>query len=85
MGRRLRVVLRYVAGTGLINQHYSHVAALALAAVLGAEVVLPPAMHRSSFEHIFSVRASLSPHCCLLFDPSLLTALRTCRSCALAA
>lgn len=58
VGRRLQVVLRYVAGTGLINQHYSHIAALSLAAVLGAEVVLPPAMHRSSFEHVFSVSTS---------------------------
>ena len=56
--RKLRVLLRYTAGTGLINQHYSHIAAFALAAVLGAEVVLPPAMHRSSFQHIFSVRPS---------------------------
>jgi hypothetical protein len=57
--RKLRVLLRYTAGTGLINQHYSHIAAFALAAVLGAEVVLPPAMHRSSFQHIFSVRPSI--------------------------
>ena len=56
MYRKLRVLLRYTAGTGLINQHYSHIAAFALASVLGAEVVLPPAMHRSSFQHIFSVR-----------------------------
>mmetsp|Transcript_9294 Transcript_9294/g.27924 ORF Transcript_9294/g.27924 Transcript_9294/m.27924 type:complete len:628 (+) Transcript_9294:75-1958(+) len=55
VGRRLRVILRYTAGTGLINQHYSHVAALVLAELMGAELVLPPAMHRSSFEHIFSV------------------------------
>ena len=55
MYRKLRVLLRYTAGTGLINQHYSHIAAFALASVLGAEVVLPPAMHRSSFQHIFSV------------------------------
>ena len=34
---RLRVALRYTACTGLINQHYSHVAALSLASVLGAE------------------------------------------------
>ena len=60
MGRRLRLLLRYIAGTGLINQHYSHVAALGLATMLGAEVVLPPAMHRSSFEHIFSVSAAQS-------------------------
>jgi len=59
--RKLRVLLRYTAGTGLINQHYSHIAAFALAAVLGAEVVLPPAMHRSSFQHIFSVRGRSPP------------------------
>ena len=64
--RKLRVLLRYTAGTGLINQHYSHIAAFALAAVLGAEVVLPPAMHRSSFQHIFSVRAR-SPRCFSLY------------------
>ncbi len=40
--KRVRLLLRYTAGTGLINQHYSHIAAFALAAVLGAEVVLPP-------------------------------------------
>lgn len=40
---------------GLINQQYSHIAAFALAAVLGAEVVLPPAAKRDSFGHYFSV------------------------------
>ena len=40
---------------GLVNQLYSHIAALALAAHLGAEVILPPAAKRDSFEHYFSV------------------------------
>ena len=40
--KRVRVLLRYTAGTGLINQHYSHISAIALAATLGAELVLPP-------------------------------------------
>jgi hypothetical protein len=40
--KRVRLLLRYTAGTGLINQHYSHISVFALAAVLGAEVVLPP-------------------------------------------
>ena len=53
--KRLRVVLRYTACTGLINQHYSHIAAFSLAAVLGAEIVLPPAAKRDSFAHYFSV------------------------------
>jgi hypothetical protein len=38
---------------GLINQHYSHIAAFSLAAVLGADVVLPPAVCRDSFGHYF--------------------------------
>ena len=49
----MRVLLRYTACTGLINQHYSHVAAFALAATLGAEIVLPPAVCRDSFAHYF--------------------------------
>ena len=39
----------------MINQQYSHIAAFALAAVLGAEIVLPPAAKRDSFAHYFSV------------------------------
>lgn len=54
LGAPLRVILRYTACTGLINQHYSHIAALTLAAELGAEVVLPPAACRDSFGHYFS-------------------------------
>ncbi|KAI7838016.1 hypothetical protein COHA_008197 [Chlorella ohadii] len=53
--KRLRVLLRYTACTGLINQHYSHIAAFTLAAALGAELVLPPAVCRDSFAHYFSV------------------------------
>ncbi|PSC70539.1 alternative oxidase [Micractinium conductrix] len=53
--KRLRVLLRYTACTGLINQQYSHIAAFALAAALGAELVLPPAVCRDSFAHYFSV------------------------------
>ncbi len=53
--KRIRVVLRYTACTGLINQHYSHIAAFSLAAMLGAELVLPPAVCRDSFAHYFSV------------------------------
>ncbi len=51
--KRLRVLLRYTACTGLINQHYSHIAAFTLAAALGAELVLPPAVCRDSFAHYF--------------------------------
>lgn len=54
--RRQRVVLRYTAGTGLINQHYCHIAAFAVAAAVGAEVVLPSAAKRNSFGQIFSLK-----------------------------
>jgi hypothetical protein len=54
--RRLRVLLRYTACTGLINQHYSHIAAFTLAAALNAELVLPPAVQRDSFAKYFSMR-----------------------------
>lgn len=52
--KRLRVLLRYTACTGLINQQYSHIAAFALSAVLGAEIVLAPAVKRDSFANYFS-------------------------------
>ena len=51
---RLRVLLRYTACTGLINQHYSHIAAFTLAAAVHAELVLAPAVQRDSFGHYFS-------------------------------
>jgi len=47
--KRVRLLLRYTAGTGLINQHYSHIAAIALAVVLGAELVLPPGVPPHDF------------------------------------
>lgn len=52
--KRLRVLMRYTACGGLINQQYSHIAAFSLAAVLGAELVLAPAVKRDSFAHYFS-------------------------------
>jgi hypothetical protein len=55
LARRTRVIIRYIACTGLINQHYSHIAAFSLAATLGAELILPPAVCRDSFGHYFSV------------------------------
>lgn len=53
--KRTRLILRYTACTGLMNQQYSHVAAFALAISLGAEIVLPPAATRDSFGKHFSV------------------------------
>ena len=47
----LRIVLRYDVQQGFSNQLYCHIPALALAATLGAEVVLAPALMRSSFAH----------------------------------
>lgn len=45
-----RIILRYMACMGGFNQLYSHVAALTLAAALGADVVLPPALARDSYD-----------------------------------
>ncbi|BDA41859.1 hypothetical protein COCOBI_02-6540 [Coccomyxa sp. Obi] len=42
--KQVRVLLRYTACTGLMNQHYSHIAAFALSAALKLEIVLPPAV-----------------------------------------
>jgi hypothetical protein len=50
MYQPLNVVLRYTACGGLINQHYCHIAALTLGASLGAHVVMPPALQRTSFD-----------------------------------
>ena len=58
--RRLRVLLRYTACTGLMNQHYSHIAAFTLAAAVNAELVLPPAVQRDSFGHYFSQQKELN-------------------------
>lgn len=52
---KLRVILRYTACSGLINQQYSHIAAFALAAALGSELVLPPAVQRDSFANYYHV------------------------------
>ncbi|KAL4423751.1 hypothetical protein ABPG75_001052 [Micractinium tetrahymenae] len=45
-----RILLRYMACMGGFNQLYSHVAALTLAAALGADVVLPPALARETYD-----------------------------------
>ena len=52
--KRLRVVLHYTACTGLINQHYSHIAAFTLSSAIGAELVLAPGLQRDSFASYFS-------------------------------
>lgn len=66
--KRLRVLMRYTACTGLINQHYSHIAAFSLAAALGAELILPPAVCRDSFAHYFrcvavAIQPCVACHC----------------------
>jgi hypothetical protein len=38
-----------------MNQHYSHIAALTLAAALNASVVMPPAVKRDSYAKYFSI------------------------------
>lgn len=52
--KRLRVVMHYTACTGLINQHYSHIAAFTLSSAIGAELVLAPGLQRDSFASYFS-------------------------------
>ena len=39
---------------GLINQYYSHIAAFILASTTAAEIVLPPALMRSSYGNYYS-------------------------------
>ena len=55
---KFRIIVRYTACTGLINQQYSHIAAFALAAALDSELVLPPAVQRNSFGKYFSMEKS---------------------------
>jgi hypothetical protein len=45
---------RYTACGGLMNQHYSHVAALTIAMQIGAEVIMPYALKRDSFGKYFN-------------------------------
>ena len=52
--KRLKVLLHYTACTGLINQHYSHIAAFTLSSAIGAELVLAPGLQRDSFASYFS-------------------------------
>ena len=39
----------WLRGAGLVNQLYSNIAAIMLARAMGAELVLPAAIHRDSF------------------------------------
>lgn len=48
-GSDRRIILRYTACGGLVNQHYSHISAFLVALVLKAEVVFPNACYRNSF------------------------------------
>jgi hypothetical protein len=56
--KRIPLVLRYTACGGLMNQHYSHLAALVMAVSLGADVILPGALKRDTFAHYFSQNPS---------------------------
>ncbi|GAB4819747.1 hypothetical protein N2152v2_006793 [Parachlorella kessleri] len=49
--RPLPMTVMYYTGlwTGLCNSFYSHLGALGLASTLGADLVVPPAWHRSSY------------------------------------
>eukprot|EP01025_Chloroclados_australasicus_P029867 TRINITY_DN2984_c1_g1_i1.p1 TRINITY_DN2984_c1_g1~~TRINITY_DN2984_c1_g1_i1.p1 ORF type:complete len:520 (-),score=-1.73 TRINITY_DN2984_c1_g1_i1:147-1706(-) len=67
--RRIKVVLRYTACAGLMNQQYSHISAIALAFAVGAEVVLPCSVKRESFEQYFHTDPSKNK---LRWAPALL-------------
>lgn len=54
------VRLKYIACGGLCNQLYSHIHAFIIARALGADVVVPPALRRSSFGDIVSSRTNLT-------------------------
>lgn len=54
--QKTRIILQYTACGGLVNQLYSTIAAIALATTMGAELVLPPAVHRDSFAKHFSTK-----------------------------
>lgn len=52
------LAVRYTSCSGLINQHYSHLAGIALAMALQADtVIVPPALARDSFKSYFSTFA----------------------------
>eukprot|EP01026_Neomeris_dumetosa_P054535 TRINITY_DN4910_c0_g1_i1.p1 TRINITY_DN4910_c0_g1~~TRINITY_DN4910_c0_g1_i1.p1 ORF type:complete len:539 (-),score=49.49 TRINITY_DN4910_c0_g1_i1:945-2561(-) len=55
IARKLNVVIRYVATSGLINQQYAHICALVLATVTGAKLVMPNALVRDSFDKEFNL------------------------------
>lgn len=53
------LAVRYTSCSGLINQHYSHLAGIALAMALQADtVIVPPALARDSFKSYFSTFAN---------------------------
>ena len=51
--KRIPLLLRYTACGGLMNQHYSHISAITLAAALGADIIIPQALTRDSFASYF--------------------------------
>ena len=44
----------WLYGAGLVNQIYSNIAAIMLARAMGAELVLPAAIHRDSFNSLMT-------------------------------
>jgi hypothetical protein len=57
---RLPVTVRYTACGGLMNQQYSHLAALVVAGALGADLIAPQAMVRDSFANYFHTKPALN-------------------------
>jgi hypothetical protein len=52
--QRVPVAVRYTACGGLMNQHYSHLAAVTIAGALGADLLIPQALVRDSFASYFN-------------------------------
>ena len=58
---------KHLLCAGLINQMYSHIAAIMLARAMGAELVLAPAVHRESFDlHMEKTKWHVAPQESLL-------------------
>eukprot|EP01024_Parvocaulis_polyphysoides_P030102 TRINITY_DN2734_c2_g1_i1.p1 TRINITY_DN2734_c2_g1~~TRINITY_DN2734_c2_g1_i1.p1 ORF type:complete len:550 (-),score=34.20 TRINITY_DN2734_c2_g1_i1:2-1651(-) len=51
--RKINMVLRYTACSGLVNQQYAHIASLSIALLLGAKLIMPPSLQRVTFNTSF--------------------------------
>eukprot|EP01023_Acetabularia_acetabulum_P032553 TRINITY_DN303_c0_g1_i3.p1 TRINITY_DN303_c0_g1~~TRINITY_DN303_c0_g1_i3.p1 ORF type:complete len:523 (+),score=52.65 TRINITY_DN303_c0_g1_i3:247-1815(+) len=52
--RKINMVVRYTACSGLVNQQYAHIASISIAVLLGAKLILPPSLQRLTFNSSFT-------------------------------